>query len=99
MSDHVGLRTWVATLIAAQASGFLTVVLIATAISLSERLVKLRTVAHMLSIDLVVTLSNAILGLYEGRHRVLGRPCASSFSPSPRSRCSPPTGPTSTRRH
>jgi len=63
VSDQVGERTWVAALIATQASGFLTVVLIATAISLSEGLVKLRTVAHMLSMDLVVTLSNASLGL------------------------------------
>jgi len=63
VSDHVDERTWVAALIASQASGFLTVVLIATAISLSEGLVKLRTVVHMLSMDLVVTLSNASLGL------------------------------------
>jgi diguanylate cyclase (GGDEF)-like protein len=63
VSDDVGQRTWVAALIAAQASGFLTVALIATAISLSEGLVKLRTFGHMLSMDLVVTLSNASLGL------------------------------------
>ncbi len=63
VSDHVGERTWIAALIATQASGFLTVVLIATAISLSEGIVKLRTVGHMLSMDLVVTLSNASLGL------------------------------------
>ena len=63
VSDEVGQRTWVAALVAAQASGFLTVALIATAISLSEGLVKLRTVVHMLSMDLVVTLSNASLGL------------------------------------
>ncbi len=63
VSDDVGQRTWVAALVAAQASGFLTVALIATAISLSEGLVKLRTVVHMLSMDLVVTLSNASLGL------------------------------------
>jgi diguanylate cyclase (GGDEF)-like protein len=63
VSDDVGQRTWVAALIATQASGFLTVALIATAISLSEGLVKLRTVVHMLSMDLVVTLSNASLGL------------------------------------
>ncbi len=62
-SDHVGQRTWVAALIATQASGFLTVVLIASAISLSEGIVKLRTIVHMLSMDLVVTLSNASLGL------------------------------------
>ncbi len=63
VSDHVGQRTWAAALIATQASGFVTVLLIATAISLSEGLVRLRTVAHMLSMDLVVTLSNASLGL------------------------------------
>jgi diguanylate cyclase (GGDEF)-like protein len=63
VSDDVGQRTWVAALIATQASGFLTVVLIAAAISLSEGLVKLRTILHMLSMDLVVTLSNASLGL------------------------------------
>jgi diguanylate cyclase (GGDEF)-like protein len=62
-SDHVGQRIWVAALIATQVSGFVTVILIACAISLSEGMVKLRTVAHMLSMDLVVTLSNASLGL------------------------------------
>ena len=61
--DHVGQRIWVAALIATQVSGFVTVILIAIAISLSEGMVKLRTVAHMLSMDLVVTLSNASLGL------------------------------------
>jgi diguanylate cyclase (GGDEF)-like protein len=63
VSDDVGSRTWVAALIATQASGFLTVALIAAAISLSEGLVKVRTLLHMLSMDLVVTLSNASLGL------------------------------------
>jgi len=62
-ADHVGQRIWVAALIATQASGFVTVVLIAIAISLSEGMVRLRTVVHMLSMDLVVTLSNASLGL------------------------------------
>ncbi len=62
-SDHVGQRIWVGALIATQASGFVTVLAIAIAISLSEGIVKLRTVAHMLSMDLVVTLSNASLGL------------------------------------
>src|ERR1700733_13264714 len=61
--DHVGQRIWVGALIATQASGFVTVLAIAIAISLSEGIVKLRTVAHMLSMDLVVTLSNASLGL------------------------------------
>jgi diguanylate cyclase (GGDEF)-like protein len=63
VSDHVGPRMWIAALVATQASGFVTVVLIATAISLSEGVVKLRTVVHMLSMDLVVTLSNSSLGL------------------------------------
>jgi diguanylate cyclase (GGDEF)-like protein len=62
-SDHVEPRIWVAALIATQVSGFVTVILIATAISLSEGMVKLRTVGRMLSMDLVVTLSNASLGL------------------------------------
>jgi diguanylate cyclase (GGDEF)-like protein len=62
-SDHVGQRIWVAALIATQASGFVTVVAIAIAISLTEGVVRLRTVGHMLSMDLVVTLSNASLGL------------------------------------
>jgi diguanylate cyclase (GGDEF)-like protein len=56
-------RTWAAALIATQASGLVTVLLIATAISLSEGMIRLRTIVHMLSMDLVVTMSNVSLGL------------------------------------
>jgi diguanylate cyclase (GGDEF)-like protein len=59
----VDTRTWVSALIATQVSGLVSVALIAAAISLSEGVVKLRMVAHMLSMDLVVTMSNASLGL------------------------------------
>jgi diguanylate cyclase (GGDEF)-like protein len=48
---------------ATQVSGLVTVLLIACAISLSEGLLRLRTLLYMLSLDLVVTMSNASLGL------------------------------------
>ncbi|HET6870123.1 MAG TPA: EAL domain-containing protein [Solirubrobacteraceae bacterium] len=59
----VDTRTWVSALIATQVSALLGSSLILAAISLSEGLVKLRTIVHMLSMDLVVTTSNASLGL------------------------------------
>jgi diguanylate cyclase (GGDEF)-like protein len=59
----VGPGLWLAALIATQASGLVTVLLIATAISLSEGMIRLRTIAHMLSMDVVVTMSNVSLGL------------------------------------
>jgi len=63
VSDQVGPRTWIAVLLATQAGGLVTVLLIACAISLSEGLVPRKTVAHMLFMDLVVTMSNASLAL------------------------------------
>ncbi|MGN6869407.1 MAG: hypothetical protein ACTHMY_13490, partial [Solirubrobacteraceae bacterium] len=59
----VDTRTWVSALIATQVSALVGSSLILAAISLSEGLVKLRTIVHMLSMDLVVTTSNASLGL------------------------------------
>jgi diguanylate cyclase (GGDEF)-like protein len=59
----IGPLTWVAALIAMQVGGFLTVLLIACAISLSEGMVGLRTVGRMLFMDLLVTMSNSSLGL------------------------------------
>jgi len=56
-------RTWVAALLATQASGLVTVALIASAISLSEGVVKLATIGHMIGMDVVVTMSNTSLGL------------------------------------
>ena len=56
-------RTWLAALLATQASGLVTVALIASAISLSEGLVKIKTIVDMLGMDLVVTMSNTSLGL------------------------------------
>jgi diguanylate cyclase (GGDEF)-like protein len=60
---QVDTRTWVSALIATQASSIVASSLIAAAISLSEGLVKLSTWARMLGMDLVVTTSNASLGL------------------------------------
>jgi diguanylate cyclase (GGDEF)-like protein len=63
LGDQVGPRTWVGVLLATQAGGLVTVLLIACAISLSEGLVAPRMVAHMVTMDLVVTMSNASLAL------------------------------------
>jgi len=63
VSGTVDTRTWISALIAAQASSMVGSSLIAVAISLSEGLVKLRTWVQMLGMDLVVTTSNASLGL------------------------------------
>jgi diguanylate cyclase (GGDEF)-like protein len=62
-TGHVDTRTWVSALIATQASSLVASSLIAAAISLSEGIVTPRTLVHMLSMDLVVTTSNASLGL------------------------------------
>jgi diguanylate cyclase (GGDEF)-like protein len=63
VSGTVDTRTWISALIATQVSSIVASSLIAAAISLSEGLVKLRTWAQMLGMDLVVTTSNASLGL------------------------------------
>ncbi|MBV9804567.1 MAG: EAL domain-containing protein [Solirubrobacterales bacterium] len=62
-TGRVDTRTWVSALIALQVSSVVASSLIAAAISLSEGLVKLSTLARMLGMDLVVTTSNASLGL------------------------------------
>jgi diguanylate cyclase (GGDEF)-like protein len=63
VSGTVDTRTWISALIATQASSIVATSLIAAAISLSEGLVKLHTWVQMLGMDLVVTTSNASLGL------------------------------------
>jgi diguanylate cyclase (GGDEF)-like protein len=62
-AGDVGPQTWLAALVATQASGLVTVLLIASAISLSEGVVRIKTIVDMLSMDLVVTMSNTSLGL------------------------------------
>jgi diguanylate cyclase (GGDEF)-like protein len=62
-SGTMGPQMWVAAVLATQAGGAVAILLIAAAISLSEGLVKLATLGHMFSMDLVVTLSNTSLGL------------------------------------
>jgi len=62
-TGHVDTRTWVSALIATQVSSLVGPLLIAAAISLSEGLVRLPTLARMIGMDLVVTTSNASLGL------------------------------------
>jgi diguanylate cyclase (GGDEF)-like protein len=62
-SGQVDTRTWVSALIATQVSSLLASSLIAVAISLSEGLVSPATLGRMLGTDLVVTTSNASLGL------------------------------------
>ena len=63
VSGTVDTRTWISALIATQVSSIVASSLIAAAISMSEGLVKLQTVVQMLGMDLVVTTSNASLGL------------------------------------
>jgi diguanylate cyclase (GGDEF)-like protein len=62
-SGHVDTQTWLSALIATQVSALVGSSLILAAISLTEGRVKARTIVHMLSMDLVVTTSNASLGL------------------------------------
>jgi diguanylate cyclase (GGDEF)-like protein len=62
-SGQVDTRTWVSALIATQVSSLVGPCLIAVAISLSEGLVRLPTLVRMIGMDLVVTTSNASLGL------------------------------------
>jgi diguanylate cyclase (GGDEF)-like protein len=59
----LGPQMWVAVLLAKQAAGLLTVLLIATAISLAEERVKPAVIVHMFWMDGMVTLSNSTLGL------------------------------------
>jgi diguanylate cyclase (GGDEF)-like protein len=61
--SDVGPLTWLAALAATQASGLVTVLLIASAISLSEGVVRIKTIVDMFGMDLVVTMSNTSLGL------------------------------------
>jgi diguanylate cyclase (GGDEF)-like protein len=62
-NGDVGPQTWLAALLGTQASGLASVALIASAISLSEGMVRIGTILNMLTMDAVVTLSNASLAL------------------------------------
>jgi diguanylate cyclase (GGDEF)-like protein len=62
-AGEVDTRTWISALMASQASSIVASLLIAAAISLSEGLVKVRTTFQIMVMDLVVTTSNASLGL------------------------------------
>jgi hypothetical protein len=55
--------TWIATLLATQAGGLVTVLLIVAAISITEARLDLRTVAEMFGIDTVVSITNSSLAL------------------------------------
>jgi diguanylate cyclase (GGDEF)-like protein len=61
--DGFGPATWIFALVATQASAFVTVLLIAAAISLSEGRLGARALGRMLLMDLTVTTTNASLGL------------------------------------
>ena len=61
--EALGPHLWIATFIATQASGALTVLLIGLAISLSEGTVHPRTLAQMLVMDFVVSATNTSLAL------------------------------------
>jgi diguanylate cyclase (GGDEF)-like protein len=60
---QIGPVTWIAALVAMETGGFVTVLLIACAISLAEGIVEPRTVGRMLFMDFLVTMSNSSLGL------------------------------------
>ena len=62
-NGSVGPQMWIAVLVAKQASGLLTVLLIAAAISLAEEPVRPAMIVHMFWMDGMVTLSNSTLGL------------------------------------
>src|SRR5579884_1533462 len=59
----LGPQMWVAVLVAKQAAGLLTVLLITAAISLAEEPIKPAVMLHMFWMDGMVTLSNSTLGL------------------------------------
>src|SRR3954468_2450954 len=61
--DQLGPPVWAAVLIATEAGGVLTVLLIGLAISLSEEALQARTLWHMLLMDLVVGATNTSLAL------------------------------------
>jgi len=62
-ASHVELGTWVAAVLGAQAAGLATVPLIAAAMALSGERPPARTLARMLTMDAVVTLSNSSLAI------------------------------------
>jgi diguanylate cyclase (GGDEF)-like protein len=59
----LGPRLWIAIFLATQGSALVTVLLIGLAISLSEGALRLKTVAQMLLMDFVVTMTNTSLAL------------------------------------
>jgi diguanylate cyclase (GGDEF)-like protein len=60
---EMGPRLWIAVFLATQVSAVVTVLLIGTAIGLSEGGLKLRTIGQMLTMDFVVTTTNTSLAL------------------------------------
>jgi diguanylate cyclase (GGDEF)-like protein len=61
--ESVGPHVWAAVFVATWAGGLLTVFLIGLAISLSEGVLQVRTVGHMLAMDMVVSTTNTSLAL------------------------------------
>lgn len=61
--EQVGPHVWIAVFAATLVGGLLTVFLIGAAISLSEGALHVRTVGHMLGMDLVVGITNTSLAL------------------------------------
>jgi diguanylate cyclase (GGDEF)-like protein len=62
-SEGMGPRLWIATFLATQVGAAATVLLIGMAISLSEGVLRIRTLAQMLGMDFVVTVTNTSLAL------------------------------------
>jgi diguanylate cyclase (GGDEF)-like protein len=61
--DSIGPLVWVGTFSATQVSAVMAVLLIGTAISLSEGRIKPKVLAQMLGLDAVITLTNTSVGL------------------------------------
>jgi diguanylate cyclase (GGDEF)-like protein len=59
----LGPDVWVGIILATQASAVVAVLLIGVVISLSEGMIRLKTLFHMLAMDLVVTVTNTSLAL------------------------------------
>jgi diguanylate cyclase (GGDEF)-like protein len=59
----LGPDVWLGVMLATQASAIFAVLLISVVISLSEGLIRLKTLVHMLIMDLVVTVTNTSLAL------------------------------------
>jgi diguanylate cyclase (GGDEF)-like protein len=62
-SDSIGPALWGAVFLATETSALITVLLIGVAIKLSHEVVNVKTITQMLSMDLVVTVTNTSLAL------------------------------------